>query len=1017
MATLAEIKARREELEKARAENEAIANKEIPQRRYGIKGATKEQQQAAIERRRIARENLRRIYDGQRALNEAENEIKDYESQAQAYNAEKEAVRLANLALARQRLQQQAEAGVPGVPSRYRDINPLQGLSGRALELFRQHNDENRIPEPKAPEQGEFNLNAGEAAYYDLDTKEVYVKKELSADKPRKTGFTYEPIEAPKAKPSYIDYSQEIQKLKPNEQFFVEISEGGKAYRENPGAYKVSKKPKLVKQFDENLITVLGNANKKTRLNLSIDKISDYGSMAAPSLAGFGSWGIGSKESKAFTKNIIAGTLTDIKQNPSKNIALVGAGYGFGAVARGGSLVINSIRNPVIRGTAKAGYFTAGAGLTGIAAYGFGKDILTSPDLGTAGQKTGVAIKDLAFFGFGASKGAKTIDWLNEPIKVTAEPPKKAQYTSVSLIKNIQQGDKMTNEGSFILAGYKPGRRAVYSKRYNVLLSNFSPFRKPGSKLNKMSLEEAKFLTRGKIVEIEQPKLTLSSTERFFIDNGYIGRPTARRAALPGIVTLSRTPRGRGKLTVTKLEGFMSQDSTTMQYLNPKKLSKQDKAILDAIIKNTGISKDTTFNTGEVITTDILKANPAKLLGYGNRVRRGRLVNLQKSIYNVEMAKEGPGFKEFEIISERLGVADITRPTARNVKPKNILEVKGKTYRAFLELDSPREPTNIIRPSGRMTPQQKLDMAKTEQQVKSLIAGSALKQNNIMRSRPARFTRKGTAAGFSTAGLTSVAASSKAVSAFYGTGQYERTAGGTLPRDFVRPKDIQKGFTVMGTNSREDNAFRTMGNERAITLERGMPKEVTRDISRDITRDITRELQRELQRQQPKQITKQLTRQTVRSPFGFGLRGLPRIPRSPPRTPPIRFPKFGGNAGGRSRTPGYSTLVKRFGKFFQLPGQRSKGEALRFGEQAVNKSLAATFKVKRTGKTILGRPTSYKPSSGIYRAFQVRKGRKIPLRDTFIQKRGQRLNFIPERLALQRARQSKSKKKKGFLDF
>lgn len=111
-------------------------------------------------------------------------------------------------------------------------------------------------------------------------------------------------------------------------------------------------------------------------------------------------------------------------------------------------------------------------------------------------------------------------------------------------------------------------------------------------------------------------------------------------------------------------------------------------------------------------------------------------------------------------------------------------------------------------------------------------------------------------------------------------------------------------------------------------------------------------------------------------------------------------------------TKGFLTLIKRRGKFISLPGIRTKGEALRFGERAAKNTLGATFKVKATKKLVLGKQTSYRPSSNLFRDYRISKGKRVYTPDTFIQKRGKRLSFLGEIEEIQRSRKLKGGRRK-----
>jgi hypothetical protein len=182
-----------------------------------------------------------------------------------------------------------------------------------------------------------------------------------------------------------------------------------------------------------------------------------------------------------------------------------------------------------------------------------------------------------------------------------------------------------------------------------------------------------------------------------------------------------------------------------------------------------------------------------------------------------------------------------------------------------------------------------------------------------------------------------------------------------------------------------------------------MNKEINKEMNKEITKLNTKLTQ--------KNITKLTTKQYQKlTPSNK----IPRTPYNPRKTtilpPPFDFKiKEYGLKGKKQR--GYFTFIKRFGKFIKQPGIRGKGKALMFGEKIAKSTLAATFKVKPSKQFIYGSGYSYKPSSNIFRATRIKKGRRIPLKDTFIQKRGKRLSYEGEIAEIQLAKILKGGKK------
>lgn len=188
-----------------------------------------------------------------------------------------------------------------------------------------------------------------------------------------------------------------------------------------------------------------------------------------------------------------------------------------------------------------------------------------------------------------------------------------------------------------------------------------------------------------------------------------------------------------------------------------------------------------------------------------------------------------------------------------------------------------------------------------------------------------------------------------------------------------------------------------------------LPKERTLERTRELTR--TRMGLKTLQKQQLK--LKQITQPTIPREITRPRPTPTPTPPPPPIIPIISFPKGTTQnilkRSKKSYSKAYRLMIKRFGKYKPI-GEYKRGEALRRGEKITRETLAASFKLEPTKKLIKGKTKPYKVSD-IFRPYKIRKGKKIPLLDEFIQKRGTRLGTRTEVGAIQRARKSKRRLK------
>lgn len=109
------------------------------------------------------------------------------------------------------------------------------------------------------------------------------------------------------------------------------------------------------------------------------------------------------------------------------------------------------------------------------------------------------------------------------------------------------------------------------------------------------------------------------------------------------------------------------------------------------------------------------------------------------------------------------------------------------------------------------------------------------------------------------------------------------------------------------------------------------------------------------------------------------------------------------------REPGFSVLIKEKGKLKEIGTGFERKAALDLLLGRLARGLEATGKIIPTGKpaTIKTRTGEFGKYRSAFRTYKLKKGRKIFLEDTFIQKKGKRLITKSERKKLQKARKKK----------
>ena len=112
---------------------------------------------------------------------------------------------------------------------------------------------------------------------------------------------------------------------------------------------------------------------------------------------------------------------------------------------------------------------------------------------------------------------------------------------------------------------------------------------------------------------------------------------------------------------------------------------------------------------------------------------------------------------------------------------------------------------------------------------------------------------------------------------------------------------------------------------------------------------------------------------------------------------------------------GYKTLVKRRGKWFELGGISPRAKAIQKGQEYSLKTLGRSFKIVPTKKQLaVPKPyKEYKPSIK-FRSYKIKKKKKIPLKDEWIQRVKYALSTFGEKREIKAARKSKARRIKWF---
>lgn len=116
-------------------------------------------------------------------------------------------------------------------------------------------------------------------------------------------------------------------------------------------------------------------------------------------------------------------------------------------------------------------------------------------------------------------------------------------------------------------------------------------------------------------------------------------------------------------------------------------------------------------------------------------------------------------------------------------------------------------------------------------------------------------------------------------------------------------------------------------------------------------------------------------------------------PKATKELPILKLPKAFVE---KEKELGYRTFVIRGGKKVYLGGVSPRGLALLKGEKQARQTLRATFGIEKTGFKVKPSSISYTPRMDIFRTYKIKEGRKVPLVNTFIQRKGKRLGTAGE---------------------
>lgn len=1003
MGTLEDIEQQEKELNIAEAQSNLVISQKIPQRRYGF-GVTKEQQQTVVSNKEIGRKNLQKIKEHRAYLEETRKEYFRRLEEEKAIAEENARIEKRNKQASMRTVEEvrankeyaksfQSVPSVQPVKEKPAEVKikalPKELGGGISVEVRGQPKSGFRI---NTGEKGGYRYVEAGGEFYSIpptvptgETTTAYKniitgEKISSAQQPSPL---YAPIVVSKFTGEKVGEVIEFQPKR------------GRAVLGDIIPIPYLKKIPLKKEAEEIL---LGKTGKKfigvgvpfTPAFVSAQSIQSYITKNSYKIAK-----ATSIQERIFYPKKISNALINTKAFTYRTGAVMIPTTPTGVAQTGGFVALTEFG--VVTRLPALSYAT----YTGV--KGAFNSKLT-PEERTASGLVGVGA------GFGV--GADIMKIVNKPIRVSITPAIEEFRSSAKTIM-VKQGSKLKTVGEFGVVGVKAPRFSLEIKRWdllrNELLGNIREIPKELQITEIPKLQT--YFSTAKIKLYSEPTMSISRTEPFYINKeGWITKPV-RKGGLRFVgVDIRKITPSKSSTYFGKLEGFTEPKEHNINLVKkdleaiPKKAFEQ----IETLYNKQGIKvieqfpREAKLSLGEIKTTELFRINakgnivPVKI---GRRTTRGALVGVRNEIKKIEYPREF-GLKEITTYREKVGFVDISLP---KFQPRKGFLIEGISKEYFVEL--PSKETGMIQSwmgGGKKSSEQYLKSLYKSPEIKSeQIVSVALKQSAIMKTPPINVPVKEIVSP---------------VSKYAGLGLYERTEGGMMP-PFIRQGVISKQYapttyeksiteTIQKPIQRETAKEILRGIQRSMeklivkSMERLIVKPMERLQEKTITKQVQRQTQRQTQRLIQKEITRLNVRPTTLVPFTTFTPS-----KTPPKIPPLI--RLKGSSGMGSFVTGYKSFITKKGKKIYLKGIFPKGLALRRGEVSALSSLRATFGVKPTRKKVQGMNFNFTPSSNLFRSYRIKKGKRIPLKDTYIQRLGKRLSFAGEKAEIQQARRMK----------
>jgi hypothetical protein len=462
------------------------------------------------------------------------------------------------------------------------------------------------------------------------------------------------------------------------------------------------------------------------------------------------------------------------------------------------------------------------------------------------------------------------------------------------------------------------------------------------------------------------------------------------------VTILEASQRGKG---ISFIEGTQENINPFIRF--PKQLTNIDKRLVREL---TGLapekfttkllSKDADYFLSDLATTKVFKGAKSTKLSKltpirfmekvktleGKRITRARVFSEVKEI---TPKRELP----YEVYAERLVAKETTMPFAR--ASGKIRELTGRIYRM-------KEPI----PESDFYPT--MDLKTSFQQIE--LKANLPKANNAMEQT-----------------ITQQAAKRKVIPLQKAFPKVPTIRIGTIEsraifqKTFVSPSIVEKQIfreellpqsrevIIMKESPIEQNINKEVSKEQTKNINKEISKEMSKSISKNISKEMVKEISKEQQKQIEKQMEKQIEKPITKSISPKSTYPFFRAPKI--FATKVKLPKKEKSKSILSKA--YSIQIKRRGKFIPIASGLPRGVALKQLQGTLLSNIARTGKLVEAGTTEMS-DISFKPSERIFRSFAQKKGKRMEMPNTFVQRSAYNLQSSGEQEMIQQAKRLKN---------